>query len=322
MYLLYSMDLLKLYEFLKERKKLIKSSIEIMQTRASLRNYHIKSIKKYPNLAIFAFDYIGREISVYGIYEKQILEGVEDCIFNKIDTQNSICLDVGANIGNHTLNFAQFFNKVYSFEPHPETFELLKFNVRKSKNVKIFQFGLSNKNDEMIIAHNQYTTYGSCSLRNKTDLKSEKETDAFNVQVKKFDDFFNNINKENNISFVKLDVENHEFNALQGMEKTLKQNSPIICVEQHDNYFDYFGKELSSPVINFLKDNEYIFFYELSYSRDWRFFNNYYPFIKNIIKLFEVILFGMPEITKKLLRINKFSKKKYLAIIASKTRLE
>ena len=106
------------------------------------------------------------------------------------------------------------------------------------------------------------------------------------------------------------------------MKKTLKQNSPIICFEQFANQFDYFGEELSSPSINFLKDNEYIFFYELLSSRDWRFSNNYYSFIKKIIKLFEAILFGIPEITKKLLRINEFSKQKYLAIIASKTRLE
>jgi len=315
-------SLLKLYRFLKERKKLKKSDIEIWQTRASIINYHNKFIKKYPNLAIFAFDRVGADISIYGIYEKEILERLKDCILNKIDTQNSVCLDIGANIGNHTLYFAQFFNQVYSFEPHPEIFELLKFNVRKSKNVKVFQFGLSNKNDEMIITTDQDTSCGSSSLRNKSDLKSGIDEDAFNVQVKKFDDFFNNINKENNISFVKLDVEDYEFNTLQGMEKTLKQNSPIICFEQHSNQFDYYGKELSSKTINFLKDNEYIFFYELSSSRNWRFSNNYYPFVKKIIKLFEAILIGIPKITNKIVRINAFSKKKYLAIIASKTRLE
>ena len=32
--------------------------------------------------------------------------------------------------------------------------------------------------------------------------------------------------------------------------------------------------------------------------------------------------YGMPEITKKLFRINEFSRKIYQAIIASKTRLE
>ena len=287
-----------------------------------LKENHNELVKKYPNIAIFAFDRIGAEIFIKGIYEKEVLEGLKDCIFNKIDTQKSVCLDVGANIGNHTLYFAQFFNQVYSIEPHPEIFELLKFNVRKYNNVKVFQFGLSNKNDEMIIATDQDTSYGSSSLRNKVNSKFEKGADDFNVQVKKFDDFFNQINEENNISFVKLDVENHELKALQGMKKTLKQNSPIICFEQHANQFDNFGKELSSTTINFLKDNEYIFFYDLSSSRDWRFVNYHYSFVKNIIKLFEVMLIGMPKITNKIVRINEFSRKKYYSIIASKTLLE
>ena len=316
------MNFLKLYRFLKERKKLKKSDIEICQTRASIINYHNKSIKKYPNLAVFAFDRMAADISIYGIYEKDILEKLKNCVFNKIDTQNSICLDIGANIGNHTLYFAQFFNQVYSFEPHPEIFELLKFNARKSNNVKTFQFGLSNKNDEMIITTEQDTSYGSSSLQNKIDLKSRKDEDTFNVQVKKLDDIFNNINKENNISFVKLDVENHELHVLQGSEKTLKENSPIICFEQHENHFEYYGEVLSSKTINFLKENEYIFFYELSSSRNWRFSNNYYPFVKKITKLFEAILIGIPKITDKIVRINAFSKKKYIAVIASKTRLE
>ncbi len=174
----------------------------------------------------------------------------------------------------------------------------------------------------MIITIDQDTSYGSSFLRNKTNFKSEKDADTFNVQVKKFDDFFNNINKENNISFVKLDVENYEFYALQVMEKTLKQNSPIICFEQFPNQFDYFGKELSSKALNFLKDNEYSYFYEILYKRKWRFSNNYYPFVKNIMKLFEAILFDMPEMTKQLLKINEFSRKKYYSIIASKTLLE
>ena len=304
------------------KEKLIIGGLKKFGILNILKSNHNELIKKYPNIAIFAFDRIGADISIVGIYAKAELEGLKDCIFNKIDTQKSVCLDVGANIGNHTLYFAQFFNQVYSIEPHPEIFELLKFNVRKYNNVKVFQFGLSNKNDEMIIATDQDTSYGSSSLRNKVNSKFGKDADDFNVKVKKFDDFFNQINEENNISFVKLDVENHELKALQGMKKTLKQNSPIICFEQHENQFDNFGKELSSTTINFLKDNEYIFFYDLLSSRDWRFFNYHYPFVKDIIKLLEVMLIGIPKRTNKIERINIFSRKKYYSIIASKTLLE
>jgi len=71
-----------------------------------------------------------------------------------------------------------------------------------------------------------------------------------------------------------------------------------------------------------LKDNEYVFFYDLLCSRDWRFFNYHYPFVKNIIKLFEVMLIGIPKRTNTIERINIFSRKKYYSIIASKTLLE
>lgn len=315
------MSILELYKFLKESKRLKKLNIETYKTRAALLNSHNKSIKKYPNLAMFAFDRLGVEISLHGVYEKEILENLKSCVFDKIDTQNSVCLDIGANIGNHTLNFSQFFKQVYSFEPHPEIFQLLKFNIRNSKNVQIFEIGASNKNAGMILVSNQNTSYGSSQLSNKKNLSPDINISTFNVQVKKLDDFFNNINKKDNISFIKLDVENHELEALHGMNKILKKNSPIICFEQHADHFDNYDEELSSTVINFLKDNEYLFFYELLSSRDWKFFNNYHPLIEKIIKLLEVLLIGTPKITNKINRINKFSKKKYLAIIASKKQL-
>ena len=319
------MELLKLYRFLKEYKKLKKLNTKIYQVGDYVRNYHIEYVKKYPNLAIFAFDGIGLDISFFGIFDKKSLRGLEDCIFKKIDTQNSVCIDIGANIGNHTLYFAQFFNKVYSFEPHPEIFELLKFNIRKSNNVKVFKLGVSNINDEMIITTNEPTEYGASSLQKKTSLKPANDKNIFDVQVKKFDDFFNNINEENNISFIKLDIESHELYALQGMKKVLKKYSPIICLEQNKIEFNYYGNELSSKSINFLKDNGYSFFYEILYERQWRYFNNSNLFLKNIVKLFEAILFGVPEKINRLKMINEFSRKRinqnYQALIASKVQL-
>ena len=110
------------------KEKLIIEGLKKFRILNVLKTNHNELINKYPNIAIFAFDRIGADISILGIYEKEVLEGLKDFIFNKIDTQKSVCLDVGANIGNHSLYFAQFFNQVYSIEPHPEIFELLKFN--------------------------------------------------------------------------------------------------------------------------------------------------------------------------------------------------
>lgn len=49
--------------------------------------------------------------------------------------ENKIVVDIGANIGNHTVFFANVCKakKVYSFEPQEKVFEILKKNVEINK---------------------------------------------------------------------------------------------------------------------------------------------------------------------------------------------
>tara|TARA_B100001063_G_C16766012_1_gene558668 strand:+ start:1790 stop:2743 length:954 start_codon:yes stop_codon:yes gene_type:complete len=317
------MKLFNFYQNLKERINLLKLKYEKSKTLKILKKSNDEYLRKHPRLAIFAFDPIGTEISVFGLFVKQELENLRDCVFNKIDVKNSICLDVGANIGNHTLNFSEYFKYVYAFEPHPETFQLLKFNARKSKNIKVFEFGLSNINDELLINHSKYVAKGNFSLLADNNLKPIKNSDLceqFNIKVKKFDDLLESITED--ISFIKLDVEDYEINVLQGMSKTLQLKSPIIFFEQYQNQFISNGSVLSSPVIDFLKNNNYNFFYELSFSRKWRFSSNFFPFLNKFIKIFESIFIGMPKRINKLIYLDKFEKKDYSGIIASKHKLD
>ena len=67
-------------------------------------------------------------------------------IFSKLsfEPSNYNCVDVGANIGNHSILFSNFFKKVTSFEPQKEVFEVLKLNTRKIQNISIINKGLSN----------------------------------------------------------------------------------------------------------------------------------------------------------------------------------
>ena len=306
------MNIITFFRYLKEKK--IKR-----KTKDQLRIYNNKLVKEYPNVAIFAFDDLATKINIYGIHEKELLEGLKFHIFKKIDSSNSVCIDVGANVGNHSLYFSQFFNKVYSFEPHPEIFELLKFNVRKNKNVNIFNFGLSNKNKEMKIGNDTDTSCGSSYMRDNSNFRCK---DIFDTQVKIFDDFFNDINEKKKISFIKIDVEGSEFNVLQGMKKILKKLSPIICLEQNHKEFNKFGKNISTKTINFLKDNKYFYYYEISPVRDWRYTKNTSLFIAKIIKFVEAAFFGVPELKWKLIKIDKFSKRTYNGIIVSKTLIE
>src|SRR3990167_2424357 len=75
-------------------------------------------------------------------YEFEMLEFIRNNI------ERGVMVDVGANIGNHTLYLAKYCaNIVLAFEPFPDTHQLLESNILQNKicNVQPINFGLSNE---------------------------------------------------------------------------------------------------------------------------------------------------------------------------------
>src|SRR5215475_1675190 len=91
-------------------------------------------IRRFPQVACFAFDYISTEIAVHGRFERAELECLSVQLFARMRSRR-VCLDVGANIGNHSLVFAQHFARVLAFEPNPRTFKLLAINAELAQNI-------------------------------------------------------------------------------------------------------------------------------------------------------------------------------------------
>ncbi|CAH0166915.1 hypothetical protein SRABI36_04140 [Pedobacter sp. Bi36] len=154
--------------------------------------------------------------------------------FKKYINEGMTVVDVGANIGFHTLYFAALvgpYGKVIAFEPMPDNFESL------TKNIKLNQFdqvqpisnALSNKNEELNI-------HISKNLKNPGahNLFEEGEKNA-TVTCRKGDDILEELTAAR-ISFIKIDVEGYEYPALQGLEKTIKKDRPVIFFEYDRNY--------------------------------------------------------------------------------------
>ena len=80
-------------------------------------------------MAIFSFDHIGHKINLDGVYERNELDFLFEWLAtHSPDVFNGTAIDIGANIGNHSLYLSNYFEKVVSFEPHPRTFKLLEIN--------------------------------------------------------------------------------------------------------------------------------------------------------------------------------------------------
>ncbi len=164
---------------------------------------------------------IDKEIFVHGSWEEDMLAIMRTHI--KVD---SVCLDVGANIGHHTLFMAKLARDgaVHSFEPLLKLCAQIDESVRKNniQNVYIHPYGLSNVSETHTIQTN-LLNIGKTTLDSRYQGGVTEE-----VSIKRLDDIWDT---EIPVSFVKIDVEGHEYQALLGMEQMLKKDLPVLLFE-------------------------------------------------------------------------------------------
>ena len=304
--------------------KNFKKILDIIRTKRTYK-YVLKKnsdqLKKFPNLACLVYDEVGLIISLFGRCEYDELKVLERKVFSKIDCANSSCLDIGANIGNHSVFFANFFSNIYSFEPYPDSYYLLKFNSKNFNNIKTFNFGASD------VDENQYMYIATDTTMSRNTLFSDRvepkkieqiHPKKIKVELKNLDNLLKE-NKVKKISFIKIDIEGYEYKALIGLKNTIINDSPIIVLEQWTDAFDEIKKTTKS--IDFLKKNHYKFFYEPNYFRTKKNKNKILRSINKVI-FFLQILFDSKKINLcGLKKIENFEIRPYLMIIASKINL-
>ena len=137
-------------------------------------------------------------------------------------------MDIGAHIGNHSLHFAQFFEKVISFEPHPTSFKLLKINAESCDNIIAINLGCSNIAGTVDATGPTPATLAITSTQAERKFMDSNLSAKFNVD--RLDDI--QILKElESIDFIKIDVEGHEKSCFEGAKYLLSIHSPIIACE-------------------------------------------------------------------------------------------
>jgi FkbM family methyltransferase len=219
----------------------------------------INKNQKYPTFWTMPHDTICRTILLDGFYEKALLQGMCALLENK----NGVALDIGANIGNHSIFFSQHFKTVLAVEPVPSNCWILKANLHLNNihNVELIECGLSDQNSEMMISSNN-------GLNTNNGLKFvDEQTRHIDTIVKVFtgDELFHDLSLHEKILLVKIDVEGHEPQVIRGMKKLLNAHQPIIFWEAFS--LDTFNL---SKVI--LEEFGYSNFYHLStnkYKKKW-----------------------------------------------------
>lgn len=144
-------------------------------------------------------------------------------------------IDVGANIGMYSWEVLKNSpkRKILAFEPDPLNFELLERTLREYdfENIEIYPFALSNKNQKVSFYQDTITSAtGNICGSDKTWIENYLGTNAskISIETKRLDSF-----KGEKLvpSLIKVDVEGHELEVLEGAEAIIAQVKPIMIIE-------------------------------------------------------------------------------------------
>lgn len=154
-------------------------------------------------------------------------------VAQKLVIPGEYVIDAGANIGYVSLLLSRWVGpggRVFSFEPVPRTFDLLQNNIRalKLENVKVFNFGVSNHSGHASMTIPDYATGGK-NYYEAAITGQEGTPGSFDVELCAMDNVIPQ--DEKRIAFIKIDVEGHEWNAIQGTKEIIRRHHPSLMIE-------------------------------------------------------------------------------------------
>jgi FkbM family methyltransferase len=170
-----------------------------------------------------------------GTWEESLLDRAK-IIIQKSGIEKPIFVDIGANIGVWSLNLANHVHEVYAFEPQRLVHQQLCANlfVNSITNTHTYCYALGSPEEQDTIVqmdHSSYDIGTVCISTHSAGRKWFDVTFSESVLVKTLDDTFKNWSQEklNCLTLLKIDVECHEFQVLQGATKTL-QKAPNVSI--------------------------------------------------------------------------------------------
>ena len=162
---------------------------------------------------------IGKCLSQYGEWA----EG-ENIVMSEFVNKGDTVIDIGANIGTTVLpmsNNVGDYGKVIAFEPQSIMSQCLNTNltINDITNVEVYNLAISNKNGWAKLNDQKFWKtgrYGSAGISSEgTRVKTITLND---VEVDK-------------CSLVKIDIEGHEWQAIQGGKDFLLKHKPTLYME-------------------------------------------------------------------------------------------
>lgn len=165
--------------------------------------------------------YIGKALDVYGeIEEEQV------ACFRNLVKPGDVVLDIGANIGGHTVVFSKIVGPkgaVVAFEPQRFIFQTACANVALNSltNVHLYHAAAGANNGAIVVPVLDGTrelNFGGLSLGSHERGERVRMLSIDSMKLQKCD-------------FIKIDVEGMEAEVINGARETIEKHLPILYVE-------------------------------------------------------------------------------------------
>lgn len=203
----------------------------------------------------------GIDFSIYalGLFERSTVMA-----YRRLVGPGDVVVDIGANIGAHTLHLARLVGsegRVFAFEPTLYAFNKLQRNLSLNPDiasrVTAEQIMLTDDPDETIEAevYSSWPLDGGLGLHPKHLGRPESLTGS---RAERLDDYLTNSGIER-LDFIKLDVDGFECHVLGGSLTALKIFRPAILMELSPYVLRERGRSLEQ-LLGILKQAGYNLF--------------------------------------------------------------
>ena len=184
-------------------------------------------------------EYIDSEICTKGCFEPDTTKAIASLV-----KQGDTVVDVGANIGCHTLLMAQLLGNagmVYAFEPMAYAYRKLMVNrhLNDFQNIVIEKLAISD------VTGVEEVVYNSSWPRNGVARAEASLLEP--IEHMRLDDYY----ERHGITacdFIKIDTDGNEFKVLRGARGVLERFRPVLCMELGAYTLQRVGDDLSAMV--------------------------------------------------------------------------
>ena len=159
------------------------------------------------------------------------------------------CIDIGSHVGLWGMWLVKEFNHAHAFDPIKEFQEIWVLNVIQS-NYTLYNYALGDDFGyvDLIVPYDQ--TGGTHVVHDQAGIDAAVKAQevmlpkdrghfiAESIPMAPLDSF-----DINEVDFIKMDVEGFELEIIKGAEKTIKDNRPVMIIEQKGNDVKHYGGE-------------------------------------------------------------------------------